>query len=259
MLSLRELQRGVMHAVLDGEPHNAAPLIAAGAIAPARALGVYANTALANFTDSLTASYPAIRRLVGEDYFRQTARSFHTRHPSQSGDLQPAGTHFAQYLSALHGAGEHRYLGEVARLEWLIQESLLAADHAPFDLAQLARVAPADYDALRFCLHPSARLFQSEFPCIRIWDANVQSDAEPQIIDLESGADRALLTRERGQLAFHPLSAGEYRFLSALKSGERFAAAVESGAAEGFDTAEGFDAAAALQRFVLAGSIVDFQ
>jgi Putative DNA-binding domain len=266
MPSLHELQLKVMHAVLGGEPESAVPLIATGAIPPARILGVYADTALANFTGSLIASYPAIWRLVGEDYFRQAARGFHTRHPSASGDLQPAGTHFAQYLAQLHGAGEYRYLGEVARLEWLIQESLLAGEHAPFDLEKLAQVAPADYDALRFTLHPSARLFASEFPCINIWEANVHSDAEPQIINLKSGPDRALLCREHGQLLFHRLSEGEYAFLSALHAGGRFAAAVENGARHGAhdspagaDTPAGFDAAAALQRFVLAGSIVDFQ
>jgi hypothetical protein len=265
MPSLRELQSGVMRALLDGEPDGAAPLIAARGIAPPHRLGVYANNARTNFIESVISSYPAIRRLVGEDYFRHCARGFHTRHPSRSGDLQPAGMRFAEHLSELHGNDKFRYLSEVARLEWLVQETLLAADHGPLDLAKLARVAADDYDDLWFQLHPSARLFASQYPCVAIWEANVGSDAEPELIDLDAGPDRALLLRSRGRLNCLRLNCGEERFLQSVQAGERFAAAVECGAArnEGDAAADGaicpFDAAAALQRFVLAGVIVDFR
>jgi hypothetical protein len=260
MPSLRELQSGVMHALLDGEPDRAAPLIAAQRIAPAHVLRVYANNARTNFIESLMSSYPAIRRLAGDDYFRQCARGFHARHPSRSGDLQPAGMRFPQYLSELHGDDEFRYLGEVARLEWLIQETLLAADHGPLDLARLSQVAAGHYDDLQFLPHPSVRLFASEFPCLRIWEANVESDAEPELIDLDADPDRVLLVRRRGQLNRHRLSHGEQAFLQSVLAGESFAAAVERGARRGeLDAAAGYDAAAALQRFVLAGAIVDFR
>jgi hypothetical protein len=263
MPSLRELQSGVMHALLDGETSNAAPWIVARGIAPEHALSVYANNARTNFIESLMSSYPAIRRLVGDDYFRQCARGFHARHPSRSGDLQPAGAQFAQYLAELHGADEFSYLSEVARLEWLIQETLLAADHGPLDLAKLGAVAAGDYDDLRFYLHPSARLFASEFPCVSVWEANVGSEAEPELIDLGTGPDRALLVRNSGQLKCHRLNHGEFGFLQSVHAGERFAAAVENGVDRGeLDAARGdgaFDAAAAMRRFVLAGAIVDFR
>ncbi len=297
MPSLRELQMSVMDAVLGGSPavdhsvmaavprnspaadHSAtdeAPssrpaadygtmdevpgspsatdYVCAHGISPAQRLGIYANTAQSNFISSLVSNYPAIQRLVGEDYFRQCARDFHRRHPSRSGDLQPAGAQFPSYLSALHGGDEYRYLGEIARLEWLIQEALLAADQGPLDLAALGTVAPSAYDELRFELHPSARLFLSPYPCLRIWEANVGSEAEPDLIDLSAGSDRLLLLRSLGQLRFHPLSEGEENFLRALQAHESFAAAIERGAPD-----PDFDAAAALQRFVVAGAIVDFE
>jgi hypothetical protein len=269
MPSLRELQRRVMRGVLGGEPDAAAGLIATQSIAPAHRLNVYAGTARANFIDSLSSSFPAVRRLVGADYFAQCARGFHRRHPSLSGDLQPAGSGFAQYLMELHGADQYRYLGEVARLEWLIQEALLGPDHTPFDLATLGHVAPQAYDELRFRLHPTARLFASAFPCVHIWQANVGSDAEPETIDLSEGGDRVLLLRSHdGELTFHRLSGGEQAFLQALYAGERFGAAVDAAGTATADAAAGaapgdgereFNAAAALQRFVLSGVVVDFQ
>jgi hypothetical protein len=285
MPSLRELQLGVMHALLHGESSHAATFdaalfdaarfITAQGISPALRMGVYANTARTNFIESLVSSFPAIRRLVGEDYFRHCARDFHKRHPSLSGDLQPAGAGFPQYLLELHGNDQYRYLGEVAWLEWLIQETLLAADHGPLDLTQLSAVAPADYDNLRFHLHPSMRLFASQYPCLAIWEANVGSEVEPEPIDLASASDRLLMVRDQGQLKFHRLSRGEQSFVQSVQAGECFSAAVESGTGRSerdtshaerdlghreLDDAHGeFFAAAALRRFVLAGVIVDFQ
>src|ERR1700722_5837300 len=202
MPSLRELQLDVMRALLDDEPSRATPWIARG-IPSQQALSVYANNARTNFIESLKSSFPAVKRLVGEEYFLQAARGFHRRHPSLSGDLQPAGRHFAGYLAQLHAEDEYRYLGEVARLEWLIQATLLAGDHGPLDLSKLSRGAPAAYDDLRFRLHPSARLFASEFPCVRIWEANVLSEAEPEQIDLGGASDDVLLVRTAGELKFH--------------------------------------------------------
>ena len=150
-------------------------------------------------------------------------------------------------------------MGKSSRIA--LQETLLAADHGPLDLAKLGAVAVGDYDDLRFHLHPSVRLFASEFPCVAVWEANVGSDAEPELIDLGAGPDRVLLVRHNGQLTCHRLSHGELEFLQSVQARERFAAALESGAHRGeLDAAgDGCNAAAALQRFVRAGVIVDFQ
>ena len=253
---LRELQRGVMGVLLDGAP-MLPPVVAPRGITPALALGIYAAQVRAHFINSLSGSFPAVQRLVGEDYFCRCAHGFHARHPSLSGDLQRAGTHFAQYLSELHGAGEHRYLGEVARLEWLIQETLQAADHEPLDLQRLGQVPPEDYDNLRFSVHPSARLFAAEFPCVSIWEANMGGEAQPATLDLDGGPDRVLLIRGQGRLQVLRLSPGELGFLQSVQAGERFCAAIDAGV-RGADAAV-FDAAAALRRFVAARVIVDFQ
>jgi Putative DNA-binding domain len=254
MPTLLELQQGFLRGILDGEPGAASDGIREKGIEPARRLGIYANNALSNFVDSLRLSFPAVRRLVGDDYFDQCARAFHRLRPSRSGDLQHTGEGYSEYLRQLHRLDEYRYLADVARLEWLYQESLIAADHLPLNLARLGAVAPDDYANLRFRLHPAARLFASDYPAVEIWQANVGSAAQPPVIDLRKGADRALLARGRGGLQIYPLSSGEYVFLNACRQREPFEAAVEAAVAA--DRA--FDAGAALRRFVQAEAIVDF-
>ena len=253
MPTLLELQRSFLGALL-GDPATVLPLIAGPGPVAADLVGVYANNAASNFLESLRLTYPAVLRLTGDDYFNQAVHAYRRDHPSRSGDLQGAGAAFPSYLAARHAGDVYRYLGDVARFEWLLQESLLAADHAPFDLQRLAAVAPEAYDELRFELHPAARLFESAYPAYTIWDANVGSDAEPATIDLDQGGERVLIGRSLGRSVFHPLSAAEHAFLEACAQRQRFDAAIAAaGAAD-----PNFDAGAVLQRFVLAGSIVAF-
>ncbi len=276
MSSLRELQRDFLRAIL-GHPASGAhlPVIPDG-IAPAQRVAVYAGNAYANFSSALESSYPVIRRLVGAAYFEQCARGFQREHPSRSGDLQPAGAMFPAYVYALHRDGDYRYLSDVARFEWLVQEALLAADHAPLDMAKLAAVAPADYDRLQFQLHPSLRLFDSCYPCLAIWQANIAPE-EPPVIDLHGAPrERIAIMQSGGDLRFHSLTAGEHAFLQALEARAPFARAIEAGevraaAARAPATAAAaraapapapphiFDAGDALRRFVLAAAIVDFR
>jgi hypothetical protein len=255
MPSLRDLQVDVLKAVLSAEDGRAARLVVARGIPAMRRLGIYANNARVNFHESLQASFPAVLRLVGEEYFHQCAREYQKRYPSTCGDLQYTGTRLPDYLAELHVNDEFRYLGDVARLEWLRQETLISADHRPLDFEKLAAIAPSEYAELRFRLHPSARLFDSEYPCWNIWQANVASDGEPEIIDLATGPDRLLLIRRTLQIEAHRLSHGERSFLIAVREGEGFERAVE----DGVNCDSEFSAAAALQRFVLAGAIVDLE
>lgn len=243
-----------MDALFGAGDSSVAALIAGPRALAERRFGVYANTVQGIFRDALHSTYPVMHRLVGDDYFRQTAREFQRLHPSRSGDLLHCGGEFPRFLAQLHPDDGFTYLADVARLEWLIQESLLAADHAPLDLPSLARVPPADYDGLRFELHPALRLFESPYPALAIWEVNVGSDAEPPMIDLRGGADRIAILRHRLKLQFLRLNGGEQCFLHACARGECFAAAVDRGG----EADAAFDASAALQRFVAAGAVVAF-
>lgn len=253
MPSLRDMQTRVVDALLDASPDDLAGLIRSDGMSPEARLAIHRNTLRSNFLGALRSAYPAVHRLVGEDYFRDVVAAYQRHHPSRSGDLNQAGESFADHLSRVHPDDEFRYLAEVARLEWLIQEALLAADHGPLDLQALGEVVPAAYDTLGFALHPTLRLFQSEFPALRIWEANVD-EAEPPLMSLDEGGERVAILRLEGHLRLHRLTRGEYEFLACLSGGACFSASVHRASAADPD----FDATLVLQRFVAAHAIVDF-
>ena len=241
--SLRDLQTSVMRAIFE---------YAEVADLPGPRLGIYADRAWSSFLTSLAATYPVTRRLVGDAYFAQCVRAFRKRHPSTSGDLQAAGAGFAATLRELHRASEFRYLGDIAHFEWLYDEALLAAEHARLDVARLRAVDPGDYGQLRFKLHPSARLFESRFPCSSIWRANLDA-RDPPSIDLAGGGERLCLQRSDTDVELLTLSPSEWAFLCALRVDAPFSLCA---ARAGGDAC---DVTAALQRFVTAGTLVAFE
>lgn len=253
MPTLREIQTAVLDALLRGTLEDAGPHIATTPVPAAWRLSIYRGNIVENFLRALASTYPVVRQLVGTDYFRQIAEDFHAQSPSRSGDLKASGRAFADYLGELHRDDRFSYLADIARLEWLIQESSLSADHPPLDLARLAVVDPSTYEALGFTLHPTLRLFASPFPALSIWQANM-ADAEPSVvIDLAAGADRVAILHHRGEFDFLRLNPGELAFLRSLGTGECFGAALTH--AQAAD--EGFDASAVLRRLVSAAAIVD--
>jgi len=258
MPSLRELQSDFLAAILGGDA--AAPAgarleceLVAGGYGIAGGLAVYANNAEHHFIDSLRKSFPVVHRLVGEAYFARCAREFRRDQPSRSGDLHHLGAGFPAYWQRRHGDDHYRYLAAVARLEWLHEEALTAADHPAFDLAKLARVPPTAYDTLRFRLHPSLRLFESEFPTLAIWEANRRTEQEPEFIDLSAGGERVLLVRTTNGIAMHRLAVGEFAFLQQIEQARGFTDSIA--AAEQADVE--FDATVALEKFVREQVIVD--
>ena len=253
MPSLRKLQQGLIESVLADDDGRILPWIGEHGVPAAQRLGVYRNNCRENFLAALSTGYPVLRRLTGAAYFRQLVREYQHDCPSPSGNLFHAGERLPGYLAERFAGTEFAYFTDVARLEWLCQEVLPAAGHAPLDLRRLAGASPEDYPRLCFELDPAARLFASRYPAVTIWEAH-QQDGEPQQINLASGGEQAIVQRRHAGVTVCRLTPAEYACLAALGDGLPLASALE----EGLRTDPSFDLQATLRRSVEAGLIADF-
>lgn len=243
-----------MHALRELQHEFAGALFGEGALAGIRANGIaaedrleiYRNNLREGFVKTLALEFPAIGRLVGGDYFRQMGLEFLAAHPSRAGNLHHVGAPFAAFLRARFAGSQFDYLPDVAELEWAYQESMVAADAAPFDIEALRSVAP---DALRMALHPAVRLVASAYPIVRIWRANRVESASDESIDLGSGGDSVLILRAARHVEFHRLPAGQFALLERLAQGASLGDALEAALAA--DPA--FDLTEALRRFISLG------
>lgn len=254
MPALRELQLQFAAAVFDEPSEAIANQVLSNGLSSARRLRVYHHNIFASLSDALRAVFPVIEKLVGADFFGHVAHSYITAHPSHSGNLQLFGANFANYLTTFAGLEHLYYLGDVAHLEWRYHEVFHAASHAPLALDQLGAVAPADYDALRFTLHPAARLVASPYPILKIWLAN-QSDAEgAEEINIDSGSAHLLVIRRDLDIEFESLSVGAYTLLTELYQGARF----DDASTAALSAQPDCDIALTFQYFVMSKVLVDF-
>jgi hypothetical protein len=254
MFSLTELQREFLRSVFAGESRIGSH-VGGGALAPSKRLEVYRNNVFANLSDALKAVYPVVCRLVGEEFFRHAAREYVRRYPSSSGDIHEFGSAFGDFLRDFPPAAELVYLPDTARLEWQLHEAFHAADHAPLALDRLARVAPEDYEKLRFVLHPACRLARSPYPVHRIWEVNQPEFEGEQAVNLSEGECQLLVSRPCFEVTIAPLSRGGFSLLSALADREPLGAAIE----HALQTEPDFDPSTFLREQVQAATLVDYQ
>jgi len=255
MPSLRELQRGFSAATLFGDGPAAAGLaIVAGGLDPQTRLAIYRNNILGNYRKVLAATFPVVRRLVGQAFFDAATDQFVRGHPSRHGDVNRYGGDYATFLASYPPAGRLGYLTDVARLEWAIDQASIAADAAPLDVSALAAVAPEGLGELRFHLHPSARLIASPYPVLRIWQVNQPDHVGDDHVDLGEGGDLLLVLRGDQGVSIDRIGTGEHAFLGALGAGTTLGVA----ASRASDADSAFDLAATLRRHFAQHTVVAF-
>lgn len=252
--SLRELQQAFAAGVFE-ESNTLLTHLRDGVFPAVRHLQIYRNNIFNKLTDALGACYPVVQKLVGEGFFGFLADAYIRRWPPRSGDVHDVGSALPEFLAAFEPARSLPYLPHVARLEWAWHESYHAADAAPLIPETLGAVSPEVYANIVFQLHPSARLLESAFPCLRIWQVNQPDfDGEPAV-NLDAGAEQLLVIRHGLEVMIVVLGAGEYAMLRAFADRKTLGEAVDAALA----VEPAFDLGAALRRHVAAGTLTGFE
>jgi len=253
MLSLRDLQTRFAASLFGEAAERVTPWIRPQGIDPIARIGIYRNNLQQGFAETLALEFPVIERLVGEEYFRQLALAFLTRHPSGSGDLHHIGAPFPAFLDQQFVGTRYCYFADVAALEWAWQECLVAEECESLDPRVLRDVPPGAYATLRFRLHPAARLLRSDFPIVRIWEVNQDGYAGKDLVDLDAGADLVLVRRTATGVDIHRLSPGDFQLLTTLAGSQSLAEALEASLAR----EPQFDLGAALRRCFELGVLTE--
>jgi hypothetical protein len=252
MPTLLELQRAISRAVVSRETGDAAPYIVSDGFTAAERLNVYRNTFLASLTTALRLSYPAVHRLVGEEFFEGAAQCFIEAAPPRSAYLNTYGAGFADFLAAFPHAASLTYLADVARLEWAVNSALHAPDAEPLGADVLAAIADLPADRLVLVPHPSIALLRLDYPADAIWRAVLaEDDAALSRIDLAAGPVCLMVERTADCVEVSRLDPADWRFTASLCAGQTFAEAILA--------AEGADAALVLAGHLAARRFTEFR
>lgn len=195
---------------------------------PGGRFAIYRNNHLVSLVDALADSYPVVRALVGDEFFRAMAREFVLRSPPTSPVLAWYGADFPGFVAGFPPAGTLPCLADVARLEWLRVDAWHAADANPLPVGELAALSdhPARLPAARFSLHPALRVMQSPHPVVSIWDAHQGRDPGAALADIDMGcAEAAVLVRPGLEVEIVPVPPAAAAFIAGLGAGLALGAA----------------------------------
>jgi hypothetical protein len=217
-LALPDLQAAMADHVAG---HDRAELLASvvGDSIPAAArLRIHRNHVLRSLGTALSATFPTVQALVGDEFFRSMARMF------VAGDLplQPVlseyGEGFPRFVEGYAPAGGLPYLADIARLDWALNVAFHSPAEPRLTSADLASIPVEQLPARSVSLAPGAAVLRSIYPIDRIWAA-AQPRASNETVDLEAGSSRLLILRHPDDAGFVSLSEGEASFLEALAGG----------------------------------------
>ncbi|MEJ2378739.1 MAG: DNA-binding domain-containing protein [Pseudolabrys sp.] len=223
MPSLLELQRGFRTSVL-AEAALPPSLIRDGHVSVAARLAIYRNNVIGNLTRALRLSFPAVERLVGEDFFAAASQRFIEVAPPRVADLNQYGEGFADFLASFEAAASVPYLADVARLECAVSRALHAPSAPALAPEDLSAVPPESEAELRLQPHPTLSLLDLAYPARVIWDAVLCEDADTRAtrlaaIDIQAGGETLAVLRSDGALAVETLTAPAFDLAQALAAG----------------------------------------
>jgi hypothetical protein len=217
---------------------------------------VYRNTAMKGCVDALAANYPAVARLVGDEWFRAAAAAFVRACPPQRPMLVDYGEGFPDFLATFESAAELSYLADVARLDRFWTQAHVASDQTPIVAAAIMNLAPHTLARAVLRPHCSARWkwFEDQ-PIFSLWRCNREAANTDALRKLVWRGEGALVVRPYGTVEAIELSIGGCAFIGACAAGAGLSdASLEAIAAE-----RDIDLAALMAQLLQAGAFADIR
>lgn len=202
---------------------------------------LYRGNLTATWNKTLSAVYPVIAQLVGEEFFGGLSGEYGRAYPSESGDLNRFGDRYADFLAEFPHAAGLPYLPDMAKLEWAVHRAHYAPDSPAVSAADVAAVPPESIEQVQLPLRPACCLLASSWNVVPLWLAH--QPGGPPFPEEMAQPSHALVARPRWKTEVLPLGRAGHAALQILEEGGDFGAALD--AAFGLD--EEFDVAAHLK------------
>jgi hypothetical protein len=248
-----EWQDGFARALIRPNLQVPSGLASPGGEPSEKRFSVYRNNVVRGLVEALKEMFPAVHRIVGEEFFECMARDYALQRPPRSPILLEYGSSFPDFVEQFEAAARLPYLSDVGRIERRWLEAYHAAEAESLNANDLDSFLRSDISELCVKLHPSIRFVRSRYPVLTIWSTNI-AGAVPIPVDLDAGGEEVLITRIQSDVEVFLSSIGAMEFLAALSRHETILTASQLA----LEMDSYFSLASALQQLVAAGMIVDF-
>lgn len=120
-------------------------------------ISVYQEMYLPRMLDALESDYPALAHFLGHAAWQRLVRDYVSAHPSRSYTLNELGRRLPEFVRRAR-VRRPAFCHDLARLEWAVTEVFDAPETRPLTEADLAAVAPGDWERARLVPVAALRL-----------------------------------------------------------------------------------------------------
>lgn len=215
-------------ALFDGRRESQAlPLFKGDARLVEQRFALYRGNLTGAWNKALSAAYPVLTALVGDEFFSGLARAYGKAYPSEAGDLNIFGAHFPAFLEVFEHVGAYPYFPDTARLEWALHRAHYASGASVLGTADFAALSPEQLDECRFALQPACSLFHSKWAVVELWQAHQQGNRHAFPSEL-ARPNFGLVARPAWKAELVKLTPASYALLSALSDGQTLGPALDA-------------------------------
>lgn len=187
MHCLNSLQEAFYQALVDGDHIPESDIFSVHGLDARNRLNIYLNNSRIMQVEALSSIYPAVRRLVGAEFFENMSILYSEAYPLSRGDLREVGRCLPDFIREFAPLSPLPYIGDVARLEWGCHESMCAS----------ARAVPREFSVpaqSMVFMARHARLIKSKYPIAEIWDFALRANtSDSSRLDISNSEANHLL------------------------------------------------------------------
>lgn len=182
---------------------------------------IYRNNFIISLSEVLSATYPMLEAIVGQECFAQIARQHVLHNPLQEGHVTHYGEGFYDTIKLFESVtSQVPYSPEVARFEWEMDlarqaqcELLPKTGFIP--LERLAEINTDQQPQLIFHLHNGVRSFESRYAVFELFTAIHRQHFEQLDINLPQCG--VISVQRNGGVLCHALEIEDYQLLRCLE------------------------------------------
>ena len=238
MPALRDIQSAFIHDAYTGE-QTSIGYLNNYKLSSSERLDIYYNNTVLGLTDILATTYPVLKKIVGENFFRTLVRFYIETFSQISGNRHKYGEELASFLSEYEPAVSYPYLSDVAAIEWAYFQATIADDVAALDFNRLTDLISA-YPNFNVSLHPGVHYIELNYNALEIWQEHQKNRIE--ILELQKTQQTVLIWRDQSDdIYLQNISESLKKLLIRCQEGINFNQAI-------FQSSDGLENLAAFQQ-----------
>lgn len=152
-----------------------------GRVSVEKRLGIYFDAYRLRLIEALSAAYPKLKMLLGDDLFDSVARAYINDYPSAYRNIRWYGDRLEQHLQFT--VPQHPIAAEMAHFEWTLALAFDAEDTPELTLQDLAAIPADSWGGLQFRFQPALQLISLHWNTVAVWKALDAEEVPPAPVE----------------------------------------------------------------------------